>query len=295
MLTDQELRQAGGKLTAFQIQQKEQQETQTQLLEQYASLLESYKRLKSDFEEERDNRERYKQLARGQERNPFVLVLVDGDGYVFDDNLIRAGGDGGKQAAKLLNDIVRNSLRYRGLEHCRIMVRIYANLSGLSKACCKAGLCGPEKRSLAPFVAAFNRSTDLMDFVDAGELKENADFKIRAMLRLYADNVQCRHIFFAGCTDVGFVSELQPHMGNRDRVTLIQNPAFHPEFKTLDFRVEAFPNVFRTTPLEMQEFQQKTPKPTPVPQANSNKVREFEDSISRMDCSSPFRNCRATL
>lgn len=61
------------------------------------------------------------------------------------------------------------------------MVRVYANLSGLSKALSKVKLAGPEKRSLAPFVANFNRSNDLFDFVDAGELKENADLKIRAM------------------------------------------------------------------------------------------------------------------
>lgn len=61
------------------------------------------------------------------------------------------------------------------------MVRIYANLAGLSKAAAKAKLCGFDKRALAPFVASFNRSNDLFDFVDAGELKENADFKIRAM------------------------------------------------------------------------------------------------------------------
>lgn len=69
----------------------------------------------------------------------------------------------------------------RSSDHCRVMVRVYANLAGLSKAVSKAKLCGAEKRSLAPFVASFNRSNDLFDFVDAGELKENADFKIRAM------------------------------------------------------------------------------------------------------------------
>jgi hypothetical protein len=149
MLSDQELTQAGEKLTNFQNTHKEQQENLSQLLQQYDSLLESYKRLKSDYEEEREARERYKQLARGQERNPFVLVLIDGDSYVFDEHLIRAGADGGKQAAKVLQDAVKNSLRFRGLEHCRIMVRIYSNLAGLSKACYKAGAqCGPEKRSM---------------------------------------------------------------------------------------------------------------------------------------------------
>lgn len=59
------------------------------------------------------------------------------------------------------------------------MVRIYANLSGLSKCLAKAGLVGQEARSLAPFTSSFTRAQDLFDFVDAGDKKETADFKIR--------------------------------------------------------------------------------------------------------------------
>ena len=122
-------------------------------------------------------------MAKGSDRNPFVLVLIDGDGYVFDDDLVSAGADGGQRAAQRLNAAVKESLRTRGLEHCKIVVRVYANLSGLSRALSRAKLAGADKRSLAPFVANFNRSNDLFDFVDAGDLKENADIKIRYVCR----------------------------------------------------------------------------------------------------------------
>ncbi|EEU38530.1 uncharacterized protein NECHADRAFT_88437 [Fusarium vanettenii 77-13-4] len=154
-------------------------------------LIEDYRRLKSDYEEEREGRERYKQLARGQERNPFALVVIDGDGYVFDEHFVgvgEKGEEGGSRAVKQLVDSVKRSLRRKGLESCEVMVRVYANLVGLSKSLWKNGLCGVEKRSLSSFVAGFNRSYGLADFVDAGELKENADFKLKAILRLYADN-----------------------------------------------------------------------------------------------------------
>jgi hypothetical protein len=130
------------------------------------------------------------------------------------------------------------------------MVRVYANLVGLSKVVSRVKLAGPEKRSLAPFTASFTRSNDLFDFVDAGELKENADFKIRALFRQFAENAQCRHIFFAGCHDVGYISELTPYAGNRDRITLVRGAAFHPQFNKLNLRVEDFPNIFRITPLD---------------------------------------------
>jgi hypothetical protein len=62
------------------------------------------------------------------------------------------------------------------------MVRIYANLQGLSKASARSNLCGGEARALAPFTASFTRAQELFDFVDAGDKKEGADFKIRGIV-----------------------------------------------------------------------------------------------------------------
>ncbi|KAH7303607.1 hypothetical protein B0I35DRAFT_455137 [Stachybotrys elegans] len=234
-----------------------------EILENYAALLRGFRRLKSDYEEERDGRERYKQLARDQERNPFVLILVDGDGYIFDDDFISGGTEGGSRAAKQLVDTVKKSLGRKGLEHCEIMVRVYADLVGLSKILNKNGLAGAEKRSLAPFTAGFNRSYGLTDFVEAGELKENADFKLKAMLRLYAENSQCKHIYLAACHDVGYISELTPYRGSGDRFTLVRSPSllFHDEFNKLNLNIEELPGVFRTKPLSLPAG----PKPSSAP------------------------------
>jgi hypothetical protein len=255
MLNDNELAETSLKLQDFHLQHAKQQETLAEVLEKYETLIESYKRLKSDYEEERDSRERYKQMARGQERNPFVLVLVDGDGYIFDDDLVSNGAEGGQRAAQLLNETIVSSLRTRGLENCRIMVRVYSNLAGLSKTLSKIKLCGAEKRSLASFAANFTRSNELFDFVDAGELKENADSKIRALFRQFVDNTQCRHIYFAGCHDVGYINELITHRNNREKVTLVRNYATHPEFTKLGMRIEDFPGIFRATPVDSSNVQ----------------------------------------
>ncbi|KAL2174903.1 uncharacterized protein P884DRAFT_248989 [Thermothelomyces heterothallicus CBS 202.75] len=247
MLSDQEIERAAGQLAEFK-----RSDTLSRLLDQYSVLIEEYKRLKSDYEEEREAREKYKQMAKDQERNPFVLVLIDGDGYIFNDTLLSQRAEGGSLAAQMLNDEVKASLRRKGLEHCQIMVRIYANVLGLSKALAKTGVVSSDSRSLAPFIASFNRSYGLTDFVDAGQLKENADFKIRALLRLYADNSQCKHIYFAACHDVGYVSELMPFMGNSSKFTLVNTPGnlFHDEFGKLGMGIEEFRNVFRHSPID---------------------------------------------
>ncbi|KAF5668368.1 hypothetical protein FHETE_5304 [Fusarium heterosporum] len=246
MLPDATIDRAADKLAEFR-----RDNPLTELLDQYAVLIDDYKRLKSDYEEEREGRERYKQLARGQERNPFALVVVDGDGYIFDERFVRDGEEGGSRAAKQLNDTIKDSLRRKGFETCEVMIRVYANLTGLSKALCKNGLAGAEKRSFSSFTAGFNRSYGLADFIDAGELKENADFKLKAILRLYADNAQCKHIYFAACHDVGYVSDLLPFRGNRERFTLIRTPSllFHKEFDRLGMNIEELPGVFRHSPL----------------------------------------------
>jgi hypothetical protein len=250
MLNDQEIERAAAQLADYK-----RSDALSHLLEQYAVLIDDYKRLKSDYEEERESREKYKQMAKDQERNPFVLVLVDGDGYVFNDTLLAKrpdGPNGGSAAAQMLNDEVKVSLRRKGLEHCQVMVRVYANVFGLSKVLSKNGVVGADSRSLSPFIASFNRSYGLTEFIDAGQLKENADFKLRALLRLYSDNSQCKHIYFAACHDVGYISELTPFTGNSSKFTLVNTPGvrFHDEFTKLGMGIEEFRSVFRHTPLD---------------------------------------------
>lgn len=81
MLDDREIDAAVNQLAAYR-----KDDALNDILNRYEALLDDYKRLKSDYEEERENREKWKLQAKGQERNPFVLVLVDADGYVFDDD-----------------------------------------------------------------------------------------------------------------------------------------------------------------------------------------------------------------
>ncbi|KAH8755032.1 hypothetical protein F5883DRAFT_430788 [Diaporthe sp. PMI_573] len=276
MLDDREVDAAVNQLAAYR-----KDDTLNDILARYETLLSDYKRLKSDYEEEREAREKWKQEAKGHQRNPFVLVLVDADGYVFNDDLVAAGQEGGTQAAKLLNDTIKASQRKKGLDHCETMVRVYANVAGLSKALAKANLLGADKRSLAPFIANFNRSYGLTDFVDAGEFKENADFKLREMLRLYAENAQCKHIYFAACHDAGYVSQLTAYRGHSDRFTLIRTSGlhFHDEFTKLGLGIEELPGVFRATGSAMDVLYPKPilGKPNTAPLPSRSQPTESRD------------------
>jgi hypothetical protein len=80
-MDDREVDAAVNQLAAYR-----KDDTLNDILARYETLLSDYKRLKSDYEEEREARENWKQEAKGHQRNPFVLVLVDADGYVFNDD-----------------------------------------------------------------------------------------------------------------------------------------------------------------------------------------------------------------
>ncbi|KAJ5195641.1 uncharacterized protein N7498_009079 [Penicillium cinerascens] len=222
------------------------------LLNRFKDLLDNYNSLKSDYEEVKEGREKYKKQAQGQERNPFVLVLVDGDGYLFKEHYFKSGSEGGTNAARELTDSVRelmHSTLGAQADQCRIMVRVYANVLGLSKTLARAGLVGYEARSLSPFTSAFTRAQDLFDFVDAAEEKERCDFKIREMFRLFIDLNQCRHIYFAACHDSGYSSLLTPYKGRTGRITLLKAASFHRDFESLGIPIKELPSVFMSTPL----------------------------------------------
>ncbi len=65
MLSDKEIEAATAQLGEVRSSHESHEATLSDVLEKYGNLMLDYKRLRSDLEEERDARERYKQMARG--------------------------------------------------------------------------------------------------------------------------------------------------------------------------------------------------------------------------------------
>lgn len=87
---------------------------------------------------------------------------------------------GGDEAAKLLRRAVFDYLRYdEDFKHDhKIVIRVYANLRGLSKTYADKGLL-LNATAFADFVSGFNKAHALCDFVDAGNHKEAANTKLK--------------------------------------------------------------------------------------------------------------------
>jgi carbon monoxide dehydrogenase subunit G len=99
----------------------------------------------------------------------------------FNDELVKEKEEGGMRAARMLNDAVERYLREANIYVSRILVRIYVDMTGLSKSLGKSKLTGLEKRSLGDFAAGFTRAMPLFDFVDALD-EEGAKLKVRGTI-----------------------------------------------------------------------------------------------------------------
>ncbi|BDD57585.1 hypothetical protein MAP00_002937 [Monascus purpureus] len=222
-----------------------------------ATLIDS---LKIDLENERDSRIRYQKELRDLverksnadlilNKDPYVAVLVDGDGAKFLDALLQDPHKGGAEAALRLKQEVRNYLQNTplGTEDIPIIVRVFANLNALAKALRSANIISSET-DMHTFAEQFTISRAEFDFVNVGYGKENADSKMRKMFSHYYKNFQCKKIFFAGCHDYGYLHELRECKGDRDakdRVVLLETTPAESSFRSLGFPMVRFDSIFR--------------------------------------------------
>ncbi|KFY25675.1 hypothetical protein V491_01649 [Pseudogymnoascus sp. VKM F-3775] len=183
-------------------------------------------------------------------RNPYIIVLVDGDGTIFHEEYIRQGLEGGKKAA--------NALRNAALEQCpnipddvEVIAKIFANVSGLAKAMKRVGvLDNPE--DLREFTLGFTQGKASFDFIDVGHGKERADSKIREATRWNIRNHNCKQILLGVSHDSGyapFLDEILRDESTTRRVSIIEGTPIVRELAATGTRVLNFDHIFRNDKL----------------------------------------------
>ncbi|KAL8993667.1 MAG: hypothetical protein Q9169_006178 [Polycauliona sp. 2 TL-2023] len=242
---------------AFKCADEERQELIKTLIETNARLENELKVAISDHLDQLTSRRHWQEKAQSYESklnetttNGFLLCLIDGDGYLFENNLISRGAAGGGEAANRLLHSIKRSVQQHG--SVKIIVRVYANIEGLLKKFAYIGFAEEEK-AMRQFVAGFTQSQPLFDFIDAGQGKERADHKIKEQLSLFANNVQCKHIMLGVAHDNGYVPTLDPYKNSAlaSRITLLKpgHGQLGREFRGLPFEVLQFDSIFHATEL----------------------------------------------
>ncbi|TRM68241.1 hypothetical protein BD626DRAFT_113343 [Schizophyllum amplum] len=237
-----------------------------------------YRRAKEEAEAQRDNalrsanevRREMEEAKRAgdlstQPKGHRVLVLLDGDGAIFNNDLITRGQEGGHAAAqRLLESITSHLEDTLGSADYQVWVHIFFNKRGLTDTFGRAGLL-QVKAKFDDFVLGFNQSAERFMMLDVGSTKEAADAKIRVLLE---DEIRMPHtvrIYFAGCHDNGYVNTLRSLItaGHKAKLVLLRGysdmAAGITELNLPDYTV---PELFRTSKIVIPSRKSLSQPPT---------------------------------
>merc|ERR1712093_542822 len=211
-------------------QDKERSELTFGVLKRLYSYEQEIHRLKMDLEGQK------REIEQLINKDPYVVVLVDGDGSKFLDGLLQDPVSGATKAAQRLKQEIKDYLKDTplGAVDLPILVRVFANLNDLARSLRLSNIIesADDRRT---FAEQFTNSRAEFDFINVGRGKENADSKMRKMFKHFLKNFQCKKIFFAGCHDNGYLHELREHVGDPDakeRIVLLETTPAEPGFVT---------------------------------------------------------------
>ena len=150
---------------------------------------------------------------------------MDGDGAIFNPQIISQGQPGGHVAAQKLSDAIIQQLTSTiGTNHYQLWVYIFLNKRGLMDTFGRVGLLSA-KTKFEEFTLGFNQAAERFIMVDVGGAKEAADAKIKgerhkislitahvqslstALLEDEIKLAQTEKIIFAGTNDLNFLKK----------------------------------------------------------------------------------------
>jgi len=110
-------------------------------------------------------------------REKRVVVLIDGDGTIFLPALIADGKKGGHEAASRLTESIKAC---PDTQPFQLHVYVFHNRRGLMATLKR---CGYAEAAAAfdDFVVGFNQAAERFAMIDAGELKEGSDHKMKGV------------------------------------------------------------------------------------------------------------------
>ncbi|PPQ77359.1 hypothetical protein CVT25_010941 [Psilocybe cyanescens] len=154
-----------------------------------------------------------------------VIALLDGDGAIFNSQLIAQGQSGGHIAAQKLSDAIMQHLAStNGVNRYQLWVYIFLNRRGLVDTFGRVGLAAA-KTKFDEFIMGFNQAAERFLMLDVGSAKEAADAKIKALLEDEIRLPQTEKIIFGGCHDNGYVTTIRSHItaGFKNKLTLLRS------------------------------------------------------------------------
>ncbi|KAI9655922.1 MAG: hypothetical protein M1831_004767 [Alyxoria varia] len=190
------------------------------------------------------------------DQDPFVLVLIDGDGMIFREDLLNRGEAGGQEAAQALHDSIVACIHTQHPDFpsdTRIAVRVYGNVQTLGDACYKAGLLH-RPSTFSDFAKGFTGFKELVDFIDVGSGTMSTNVKVAETLRLHLFDYHCRQIFFGGSCDDRYTRLLDGYAADHttlSRLSLLEGPPLSFAMQSLPYHKRKLGNLFGMSSLDI--------------------------------------------
>ncbi|KAI0843685.1 hypothetical protein F5Y06DRAFT_255556 [Hypoxylon sp. FL0890] len=220
--------------------------------------IEGYTKSRKDLEQRVGDLET--RLGFVPDRNPYIQVLIDGDGLLFKEQFVKQGVEGGRKAAEELRKAIVEKFSYSEETAVEILVKVVANVPGLSKAMKRDG-CVDSETILYAFISGFNQGGSSFDFVDVGHGKERADAKILECTRFHLRNLNCKQVLLGISHDAGYASFLSDIIHDDDtkqRITILEGIPTVQDIVATGIAITSFKNIFRSEKLRFKSPSQST-------------------------------------
>jgi hypothetical protein len=114
-----------------------------------------------------------------QDKESIVLALIDGDGYIFQDELLKRGHEGGRDAAQTLHESITAHVGYENQNAPRAQVWVYffCNLNGLEQTLVGSNACTVDEYEA--FMTGFDEASPRFTINDVHSGRDAADSKIK--------------------------------------------------------------------------------------------------------------------
>ncbi|PVF95524.1 hypothetical protein CPB86DRAFT_572919 [Serendipita vermifera] len=212
-----------------------------------------------------------------------AICLLDGDGCIFTEDLLRQGCEGGREAARrLLAGLTENlhATCKRLPPNPQIVVMVFSSRTGLEWALTRNGTC--TAKEFTDFLDGFVSAHPLISVIDVGSGKEAADTKLREYLNIYIKMPQTLKVYFGGGHDNGYYGSLAAiqTMGLQEKLVVLQSYSqMGAEIGKLRLPVHKIDDLFMTEKLDSRPTVKPRPRsdsvlPDQVSQASSTRKKK---------------------
>ncbi|KXJ89631.1 hypothetical protein Micbo1qcDRAFT_136579 [Microdochium bolleyi] len=179
-------------------------------------------------------------------RNPYVVLLLDGNGLLFREEYVKRGQEGGVQAAIDLRNLIAAQCNDKTGE-IKVIAKVYLDAMGLGRLHKNSG-CVSSTECFRDFMLGFAQTETSFDFIDVGDHSDQVRLKITDAASWHLKDADCKQILLGISHDVGFKAFVEGIVAEEElnnRVTILEGQATAPRLRSTGVNIIAFEQLFR--------------------------------------------------